>query len=497
MPLFNRTMDRHIAESNTHCTESATAKPATAKPALAAPALVMGAVLALSSIAQITEAQAESDVDISMTELTTPAGHTFWYFPMPDAKRTAMAFDWAQEVPLGEGSHPAIAEVGVEIMLKGGAGGRDAAQIVADFEDLDAGSDLWVRPRGVTGYFVAPDKHLSKAREIAQQVLTKPAFEQRWFDREHQIMIESAVDERSDSWGMAWILIRDVLLDDHPYNKFWSFNSLDEFEAVSLDDVKKWYESSFSTKTATIAVAGSADAETVAKEIDLLFADMPANAPIKPMAMKKPNTTGKTILLHNPDAPKSVVVIVGNYPPNSEASNTELDLAVGVFGKGQQSRLFKTVRAGLGATYGFGAGVSDVTLDHRIIEMSGEIETKKLQEALKEIEQAYTEFRGSGVSPEEFKVAKTVYKRNLKEMLQRPANVAFELNQAVREGYSAEYMKSTFSRIDSMDINHVNSVVSDSFPAYEGMLKLIVTPDDKAVDGACVISKIEDAKDCL
>ena len=459
--------------------------------------IVISAALALGSFSLHAKTEPLSDDDLGLKEYTTPAGHKFWYFPMPNADRTALFIDWAQEVPLGEGTHPGVAELGIELMLKGGAGDRDAAQIVADYGDLDAGSGLWVRPRGASGYFVAPDKHFSQAREIAQQVLTKPRFEQKWFDREHQIMIESAVEDRASSWGLAWTLARTVFLGDHPYNKFWSYNSLDEFEKVSLDDVKAWYESSFSTNTTTLAVAGSAAVDTIAKEIDLLLAGLPTHKPVKPIDLPKPRTTGKTILLHNPDAPKSVLLLAGSFPSNNEDINTTLQVGLAVFGRGKNSRLFKTVRSGMGASYGFGADVHDVTQEYRMLAMSGEVETGQLQEALNGIEQAYAEFRQSGISPEEFPVFKQFYKREVKKQLAEPANVAYHLNKGVRDGFSADYMNTTMVRIDSLERSSTNKLITESFPAYDKLLKLIVSPDKKAVEGACVISTIAEAESCL
>lgn len=459
--------------------------------------LMMGAVLALCSFSIQAQTESASDDALSIKEHTTPAGHKFWYFPMPDADRTALFIDWAQEVPLGEATHPAAAELGIALMLKGGAGDLDAAQIVADYQDLDAGSDLWVRPRGASGFIVAPNQKFSEAREIAQLVLSKPKLGQKWFDREHQIMIESAVEDRSSSWGMAWTLARTVFLGDHPYNQFWSFDSLEQFEAVSLDDVKTWYGSAFSTETTTLSVAGSAAAETIAKEIDLLLADLPSFQAVKPMDIPKPRTTGKTILLHNPDAPKSVLVLAGSFPSNSEAINTELQIGIGVLGRGKNSRLFKTVRSGLGASYGFSAEVFDVTQEYRMFAMNGEIETDKLQQALEEIEQAYTEFRQSGIGPIEFPVFKRFYKREVKKELEQPVSVAYHLNKGIRDGFTPDYMNSTMKRIASLKRKNTNTVIAESFPAYDQMLKLIVSPDKNAVEGACVITEIAEYLSCL
>ena len=438
-----------------------------------------------------------ADAEVPIQEITTPAGHKFWYHAMPQANRTALAVSWAQEIPTSDAVHPAVARLGIDVMLNGGAGGRDAADIVADYEDLDAGSGLWVQPRHASGFIFAPNHHFAKAREIAHEVLTAPSLEQRWFDREHQRWIDETQEENSNSWGIAWNLAREVLIGDHPYNKFWSTSPLEDFEKLSLDDVKQWYASSFSTKTATVTVAGSAAADVMAKELDLLFADMSSNDPSDPIEIPQPAVSGKTILLLSPDAPKSVVILLGNLPPYSQEIDLPLQLGVSVLGYGKQSRLFKAVRAGMGATYGFGAGTFDFTREHRMLEMYGEIETAKLQEALDEIEEAYEQFREAGVGRLEFPIAKRLYKREYSKQLENPVNVAFMMSDSLRSGYTDTYVPTLLEKIDDMDRNTTNELINSALPAFENILKVIVTPDSKAVDNACVISRIEEARECL
>lgn len=429
-------------------------------------------------------------------EITTPAGHKFWYHSMPDADRTALAVSWAQEVPF-KSFHPAAAILGVDVMLNGGAGGRDAAEIVADYQDLDAGSDLWVEPRAVMGFIVASDVNFSKAREIAQDVITAPKLEQRWFDRQQQQLLEEWREDASGSWTIGWNVARSVVAGDHPYNRLWSQGPLDEIEKISLDNINQWFESSFSTNTASVAVAGSVDPELVAKELDLLFADMPAHEASDPVEFPTPAVPGLTVLFHNPDAPKTVVMLIGNLPPEDPATDQQLQLSIGVLGQSPQSRLHKAVRAGLGASYGFGAGKLDIIHEHRLLVMSGEIETAKVAEALKEVEEAYVEFRESGIGRIEFPLAKRMYKRQVNSQLENPVNMAFNVIDAMKRGYSKDILARTLDSINSMKRDDANDIISNSLPAYGEFLKVIVSPDSKAVEGACVISKIEDARSCL
>ena len=432
-----------------------------------------------------------------LQELTTPAGHKFWYYPMPDAERTSLAISWAQQVPVDGDMHPGTARLAIDLMLKGGAGGRDAAEIVADYEDLDSGSGLWVQPRDVSGYIEAPDQHLAKAREIAQQVITEPAFEQRWFDREHQSLIESAIEDQSKAWSSGWNLVHRVLFDNHPYEKFWSLSPIDELKSIELSDVKKWHEESLSTAAITIAVAGSSTPDVVAKEVDLLLAGLPSVTPAKAMDFPEPVVPNKMILLHKPDAPKTQVILLGNFPAHNQDTDIPLQLGVGVLGFGQHSRLFKSVRSGLGATYGFSAGVFNFTREHRMFEMVGEIETEQLQKVLDEIDETYTEFRTKGIGRLEFPIAKRFYKRETTKQLKSPTSVAFTVSNALRNGFDNNYVQNLMTNIDDLGRGDTNKLISEVFPEYDQLLKVIVSPDNKAIDGACVISSIDDAADCL
>ena len=454
------------------------------------------ATMTLSLTVATLSVNADSSSEPAVEQHTTPAGHTLWYYPMPQAERTALAISWQQQVPVKD-MHPSTARLAIDLMLNGGAGDRDAAQIVADYQDLDAGSGLWADAREVSGFIVAPNEHLSKAREIAHQVLAEPALGERWFEREHQELLEAVSEERSSTWGLAGTLLRQALLKDHPYNNFWSDGPIDKIESISLDHVKAWHKSSFSTASTTVVAAGSADPDVIAKELDLLFAKLPKTKPVEPIDFPKPTVPGKTVLLHKPDAPKTAVIVLGSFPSHSQDNDIPLQLGVGVLGLGQHSRLFKTVRAGLGASYGFGAEVFNFTQEHRFLEMAGEIETDKLSEALDEIEQAYSEFQKDGIGRVEFPLAKRFFKREVEKQLNNPVAMAFSVNESVKKGFSTDYAYTLLDHIDSLKRDKVNNLISTSFPRYDQLLKIIVSSDKNALSNACVIENLEEMENCF
>lgn len=432
----------------------------------------------------------------TVQQLSTPAGHQFWYYPMPESERTAVAITWHSDLPDVTTGREATPRVGIELMLNGGAGNLAAEEIIADFEDLDAGSRLWVQPQEISGFVVSPVEHLNKASEIANLVLTQPNLEQKWFDREHKSLVDQAAERESVVFGLAWNLSREVILTDHAYKRFWSLLPLDGIKKIELNDVKNWHSNAFSTAAMSITVAGNADSDAVGASIDRVLDGMTDRKPAPMRVFPKPAIPGKTILLHKPDATKSAILIIGNLPSHTEGKDIPMQLGLGVLGYGKQSRLFKAVRSGLRAAYGFGAGTFDMTREHTIVHISGEVETAKLQEALNETNVTYEEFRQKGIGRLEFPIAKKFYLQRVREEISKPSSVAYMLMQAKLNESGTQHVPTLIAQIDEQKRSSVNAVISDSLPEFESMLKLIVTPDASAIKDACVITEIEQWQNC-
>ena len=457
-------------------------------------ALLQGCANAASEAPAVADRQNSADAAVALH--TTPDGHRFWFHAMPESDRTAVAVTWSAALPDGPDTHPAAARVGIELMLNGGAGGMAAEEIIADFQDLDSGSRLWVQPTEISGFIVSPQKHMQRAAEIANLVLTQPNLEQRWFDREKKSLYDNAVQRDTVVFGLAWNLAREMTLGDHPYKNFWSLRPADEINAITLAQVEQWHQQAFTTAALTITAAGNASADQLAAEIDRVLQDMPAGSKPEIPVFDEPAFPGKTVLLHQPDAPKSAILIMGNLPPHGVDMDLPVQLGVGVLGFGKQSRLFKAVRSGLRAAYGFSAGMFDKTRDHRLLHISGEVETAKLQAALNETEKTYEEFRDKGIGRLEFPIARRFLANEMNGELKKPESVAYLLMEAQRNQFGEDYVPTMLDRLGNLERSAVNALLKEQLPAFDSLLKIIVTPDADAIDGACVITSIDDWAQC-
>ncbi len=198
---------------------------------------------------------------------TTPAGHVFWYVPLEEAKRTAVSVTWTAGLPRGPDTHEATARLGISLMLSGGAGGIASDELSADFEDLDSGSRLWAQPGEIRGFVVAPEDSLQEAAQIVNLWLAKPDFDERWLEREKRTLLRNVRVRGETASGAAWNLAREILLDDHPYNRFWSIAPADDVRTIDRDAIAAWHRGSFGTADITITAAGSASADAVGKAV--------------------------------------------------------------------------------------------------------------------------------------------------------------------------------------------------------------------------------------
>lgn len=431
-----------------------------------------------------------------VTEHTTPNGHSFAYVHMPNASRTAISMAWVGGyafLPLEKGN---VEELGPVMMVNGGAGGLSPDKIIAQFEAMDSGARLYSSPDAFHGFVVAPRRDLAKAAEIANKVLAEPAFDPRWLKRFQRNYVENVTRYSGTLKGQAWLAMRNITVRDHPLRQIWNGTPTDHISSISIEDIRDWYVRTISTDDLRITVAGDANPDTIAQAIDTALKGLPKQGSrenLPPLEMYYP---AKTILIHRPEAEKSHILIVGPVPPSYAPNYEALQLATGVLGVSDQSRLFTAIRKELRAAYGFEASFDDFTRANGMLFMQGEVETAKLQQALDTVHDSYEKFRTGGVGLIEFPFAHRIFKNRVRTSMEKPGTIAHLLTEANLTGRSYAEGLGYIERVEGLSRSKVNAAVVRHFPEFNGMLKIIVSPDREGIKADCVIADFSEAASC-
>ena len=432
-----------------------------------------------------------------VTQHTSPDGHRFNFLHMPDTDRVAVAVAWrggSGNLPEGKES---VGKIAIDLMLNGGADGRTPNDIRSSFEAMDAGSHLYTAPYAIHGFVVAPLKDLATTSGIANSVLARPTFDERWFKRVLRRFRNNAVERTKFNNGQAWNAIRTLTMGGHPLEPVWSLQPASQFDNITVEDIRQWHLDSFSSNDLVISAAGNGTAEEIARGLDVTLKGLPGEHKRRDYEPLTLSFSGKTILIHRPKEEKSYMAIVGPLPSAAHEDNLAIQLGAGVLGQSEQSRLFKAVRGDVRSTYGFGARIHAFTRTQSMLALTGEVETSKLAETLATVETTYYAFKSDGIGFVEFPFAKRIMLKLLRTNYEKPATLAFVMTEAVLQGEALEAAVNRETQASQLGRSDVNAVISEHFPDFDQMLKIIVSPDENAVEADCIISDFTEAASCL
>ena len=80
--------------------------------------------------------------------------------------------------------------------------------------------------------------------------------------------------------------------------------------------------------------------------------------------------------------------------------------------------------------------------------------------------------------------------------MKKPSSVAYMLMEAKLNEQGPNQVANLIAEIKGQKRAEVNQIIKDSFPEFDSLLKIIVTPDANAIEGACVISAIDEWNKC-
>ncbi len=205
--------------------------------------------------------------------------------------------------------------------------------------------------------------------------------------------------------------------------------------------------------------------------------------------------TGRRILLRLPEAQTSILSFIAPLPPTRAGGESEDLILVHALGGDDQSMLFGAVRTELRAGYGFGAGWANYTRDHRILFLSGEVETVKLADVERAVRAAYAAFRQSGPSGD-LKARKAPLEASFAEMSDFVIDQARSELQSALDGFEAGRSLRLVHELSAVTQGGLMGRLSRDFPDPEDFIVVAVSPDAGALRGACVIPTPAEAAKC-
>ena len=429
----------------------------------------IGAGLLLGVVALSLQAALPARAEVKIQEVKSDGGVTAWL--MEDRSVPIISIKFAFRG--GSTQDPAGKEGLVNLMsglFDEGAGDLDSDAFQSRLDD--AGAEL--------GFDAGRDAFYGSMRMLADQkdealgllklAITTPRFDQEPINRIRSQIVAGIRANAADPETIAQDKWLAAIYGDHPYSRR-DQGTEQSLAAIAADDLKSMHRKLFARDDLVIGVVGAIDAETLKKELDTLFGELPAKAELTPVAdidLKLGQAIDVVYPLPQTTLQFAYPGLARDKPDYFAAYLMNQILGGGTF----TSRLFDEVREKRGLAYSVSSGL--VNYDHAAaLVISTATRADRAGETIAVIREEVKRMASQGVTADELAAAKKyVIGAYAINNLDDSGSIANTLVGLQLDGLGADYIQRRVELIDSVTLDQVRAVARKLLSAEPAIMTL-------------------------
>lgn len=303
-------------------------------------------------------------------------------------------------------------------------------------------------------------KHQDKILELMADVLYNPVFPQEEMDKLKKQTLTGLAQSKDNPNAISSRLTGMMVYGkDHPYGEVATEETINN---ITVEDVKKYYETFFKPNIAYLAIVGDMDKVEAEKVVKKYFASWkPGDVPT--FTYEKPKRPESDIvgLVDRSSSVQTIINIV--QPVELQVGDEDYissRLVNQILGGGSSSRLFMNLREDKGYTYGAYSSISPDKLIGRI-SANASVRTEVTDSAVVQFIYELDRLVKGGVTEEELAMAKSNLTGSFGRSLESPATIAnFALNTE-RYNLPKDYYATYLQKLNSYTVEDINKTAAD------------------------------------
>ncbi len=414
--------------------------------------------------------------DVSQTTLSN--GMKFYHYESRDLPRVEITL----LIDAGENADPAdklgLALLTQKTLRSGGAGDRSPDEVDKALDQIGAEIELSAEREFVRGRVFALTDRAEAAVEILADMLMRPRLNDRKFEQERGLALEQWRRRNDNPQEVSRREFRRIVYGpDYPLARVVTSGTLN---AISLDDVRRFYEERYRPSSVWIGVSGDISEGDARQMVEQAFAgwDRPAGDRVAmPPAIDEPVASSGVYLTRRATAQSQVRMGhlgIERRSPKAYAVN----VMNSVYGTGGfSSRLMNVVRTKHGFAYGTGGGVFS---DDPVGLFAGIAATQPSTTlaAIREMLNVTREIAENGINEEELETARRDVIFTFVSGFQTPRNVVSLTMEYDFRGYTADYLQTFAERVSSVTQEEVNQVARELLQPDNMIIYVLGNPDE-------------------
>ena len=383
-----------------------------------------------------------------------------------------------EDAPGREGTASLLAD-----LTQKGAGRRNAAQFAEAVEGAGGqlGATVGTERLGLGASFLARDVDLMI--ELVSDALMRPRLDPSEFEKVRTLAIQSiAAAKDSDPSGLIGEYGDAWLFRGHPYGRA-SAGDERSLAAVTLDDVKRYYETQARGDRLILAVVGDFNAAEMKRKLEAAFGGWAAGKSPLPVVTAAPRVEGRRVLLVDKPGSTQTYFWLGNVGASrTDPARTAQSVVNTVFGGQFTSMLNTELRIRSGLTYGAGSGF-DRLEQPGAFRISSFTQTAKTAEAIDLALATLDRLHAEGLTDAALASARSYMLGQFPPTLETNGQLAGRLAELIFYGLGPQDVNEFATRVMAVDPARARTTIDASFPR-SGDLAMVLIGDATAVRDA-------------
>ena len=166
------------------------------------------------------------------------------------------------------------------------------------------------------------------------------AIGQHELDEQRGVVQNEKREDDNQPYGRVYAqIVANLFPPGHPYS--WeTIGSMEDLNAATLDDVKRWFQTYYGPNNATLVLAGDIDLATARPKVQHYFGDIPPGPPLVVRERWIPDAVPASRIVMQDRVPQARIYKVWRGPEWRSDDTPLLELADAVLTSGKSSRLY-------------------------------------------------------------------------------------------------------------------------------------------------------------
>lgn len=357
----------------------------------------------------------------------------------------------------------AASEMYGSLIRRGGGGGISAHDLDDSLEFVSAGISTSAGTFLSTIDIDCLSKDFPAMLELAKKVATQPSF-----DKEQLEIVKAnfvtAYERRYDTPAKILSALK-AKMNYAPNPRLWDA-SLDEYKKVSVDDVKRLSEGTFSSKRIVFALSGDVERDSAVAQLIEYFASWKVDSAKTPKQKPEPISFIRKPGTYVVDKDISQANITMNQPfvKRPHPDYYPAALASFILGGGSfTSRLMNRVRSDEGLAYSVYSTVGNDYRDTAMTTIALQTKVETVDFAMKLIFEEIDKLAKDGPTPEELDQAKKALVESLPSLFDSPSSTASIFAKGELLGKSDDHYLDYVKEINAVTAEQVKAMIAKYF----------------------------------